>query len=115
LWIMIAILVIGGFFRSLQFTAVNTLTYADLGSADMARASSFAAMAQQLGISLGVACAAVTMNLSMQWRGATEWALAHIVWGFLVIGLITAASAISFSRLPATAGNNLHKPKPVNQ
>ncbi len=115
LWIMIAILVIGGFFRSLQFTAVNTLTYADLGSAEMARASSFAAMAQQLGISLGVACAAVTMNLSMQWRGASELALADIVWGFIVIGLITAASAISFSRLPATAGNNLHKTKSVGR
>lgn len=114
LWIMIAILVIGGFFRSLQFTAVNTLTYADLGSAEMSRASSFAAMAQQLGISLGVACAAVTMNLSMQWRGASELALVDIIWGFAVIGLITAASAISFSRLPATAGNNLHKAKSVD-
>src|SRR5690606_10525580 len=56
IWIMATILVIGGFFRSLQFTAVNTLTYADLGPKDMSRASSFAAMAQQLGISLGVAC-----------------------------------------------------------
>ncbi|HEY9279108.1 MAG TPA: DHA2 family efflux MFS transporter permease subunit, partial [Eoetvoesiella sp.] len=48
-WLIITVLVIGGFFRSLQFTAVNTLTYADLTSADMSRASSFAAMAQQLG------------------------------------------------------------------
>lgn len=108
IWIMATILVIGGFFRSLQFTAVNTLTYADLGPQDMSRASSFAAMAQQLGISLGVACAAVTLNLSMSWRGGSELALADIIWGFVVIGLITAASAISFSRLPANAGDHLH-------
>lgn len=111
IWIMAAILVIGGFFRSLQFTAVNTLTYADLGTADMSRASSFAAMAQQLGISLGVACAAVTLNLSMNWRGGTELALVDIIWGFVAIGLITAASAISFSRLPTGAGDNLHQNK----
>lgn len=52
---MIAVLLAGGFFRSLQFTAVNTLTYADIGPERMSRASSFAAMAQQLGISLGSA------------------------------------------------------------
>ena len=53
-WLMIAVLLVGGFFRSLQFTGVNTLTYADIPPAKMSRASSFAAMAQQLGISLGV-------------------------------------------------------------
>lgn len=111
IWIMATILIIGGFFRSLQFTAVNTLTYADLGSQDMSRASSFAAMAQQLGISLGVACAAVTLNLSMSWRGGSELTLIDIIWGFMVIGLITAASAISFSRLPADAGDHLNKNK----
>lgn len=110
-WLMAAILIIGGFFRSLQFTAVNTLTYADLGPEDMSRASSFAATAQQLGISLGVACAAVTMNLSMHGRGASELGLTDIVWGFAVIGLITAASALSFMRLPAGAGDNLNRNK----
>jgi EmrB/QacA subfamily drug resistance transporter len=108
LWIMIAILVAGGFFRSLQFTAVNTLTYADLSGQEMSRASSFAAMAQQLGISLGVACAAVTMNLSMSWRGASELAVSDILWGFIVVGLITAASSLSFMRLASDAGDHLH-------
>ncbi len=115
IWIMALILVVGGFFRSLQFTAVNTLTYADLGSEEMSRASSFAAMAQQLGISLGVACAAVTLNLSMNWRGGTELALVDIVWGFVVIGLVTAASALSFARLDSHAGDHLHARKPVRK
>ncbi|TEA78372.1 DHA2 family efflux MFS transporter permease subunit [Allopusillimonas ginsengisoli] len=107
IWVMTAILITGGFFRSLQFTAVNTLTYADLGPEAMSRASSFAAMAQQLGISLGVACAAVTLNVSMKIRGDTTLALADIIWGFIVIGLIAAASALSFARLPANAGDQL--------
>lgn len=110
-WIMMAILVAGGFFRSLQFTAVNTLTFADLDSRSMSRASSFSAMAQQLGISLGVATAAVTMNLSMYGRGAEELALADVIWGFIVIGGVTAISALSFARLPANAGAGLNTAK----
>lgn len=110
-WIMMAILVAGGFFRSLQFTAVNTLTFADLDARAMSRASSFSAMAQQLGISLGVATAAVTMNLSMHARDASELALVDVVWGFIVIGAVTALSVLSFARLPANAGAGLNTPK----
>jgi EmrB/QacA subfamily drug resistance transporter len=108
-WLMALVLVIGGFFRSLQFTAVNTLAYADLCSAQMSRASSFSAMAQQLGISVGVACAAVTLNLSMTWRGGSELALVDIMWGFIVIGLITVSSVFSFVKLDPEAGANLRK------
>ena len=111
IWIMMAILVASGFFRSLQFTAVNTLTFADLDSHAMSRASSFSAMAQQLGISLGVATAAVTMNLSMHWRGDSDLALIDVIWGFIVIGAITALSVLSFARLPANAGAGLNTPK----
>ncbi len=107
IWAMVAVLLVGGFFRSLQFTAVNALTYADLDSAQMSRASSFAATAQQLGISLGVACAAMTLNLSMTLRGGAEADRIDVMWGFAVIALIVAASALSFRRLPARAGSQL--------
>jgi MFS family permease len=115
IWVMAVVLVVGGFFRSLQFTAVNTLTYADLSSEAMSRASSFAATAQQLGITLGVATAAVTLNLSMTWRGGDELAVVDVVWGFIVVGLITAGSLVSFLRLPANAGDHLHQNKAVRK
>lgn len=107
IWTMVAVLLVGGFFRSLQFTAINALTYADLDAAQMSRASSFAATAQQMGISLGVACAAVTLNFSMTLRGGVEADRVDVMWGFAVIALIVAASALSFRRLPAHAGNQL--------
>lgn len=107
IWIMMAVLTMGGFFRSLQFTAINTLTYADLDENDMGRASSFASMAQQLAISLGVACAAVTLNVSMAWRGDTQLDTSDVIWGFIVLGLITCASALSFRRLHPQDGHGL--------
>jgi hypothetical protein len=81
----------------------------------MSRASSFAATAQQLGITLGVATAAVTLNLSMTWRGGDELAVVDVVWGFIVVGLITAGSLLSFLRLPANAGDHLHQNKAVRK
>ena len=51
---ILAVLLIGGFFRSLQFTSINTLGYADIDQQRMSRATSFASMGQQLSLSAGV-------------------------------------------------------------
>jgi len=110
-WLMIAVLLVGGFFRSLQFTGVNTLTYADIPPTQMSRASSFAAMAQQLGISLGVGVAAVTLNISMALRGAETLAIRDVVAGFIVIGVLCMASVFSFGRLDPLAGAHLNGAK----
>jgi MFS family permease len=110
-WLMIAILLVGGFFRSLQFTGVNTLTYADIPPSKMSRASSFAAMAQQLGISLGVGVAAVTLNISMSLRGAETLAIRDVVAGFIVVGVLCMASTFSFRRLDPLAGAHLNGAK----
>ncbi|HHU94971.1 MAG TPA: DHA2 family efflux MFS transporter permease subunit [Alcaligenaceae bacterium] len=111
IWWMSTVLALGGVFRSLQFTAVNALTYADLDHNAMSRASSFASMAQQLGISLGVACAAVTLHISMTWRQGTTVSPDDLFWGFLVIGGLTAISSLSFKRLAPDAGSALQSRK----
>ena len=110
-WLMIIILAVGGVFRSLLFTAVNTLTYAELNPDQMSKASTFAAMAQQLGISLGVGCAALAMNLSMNARGANTLVQSDVAWGFITIGGFCALSFFSFLRLPANAAAQLQKPE----
>jgi EmrB/QacA subfamily drug resistance transporter len=107
--LMLGILLIGGFFRSLQFTAVNTLAYADITHAGMSRASSFAAMAQQLGISLGVGVAAESMSLSMAWRGGDTLLAADVMVGFIVIGGLCALASLAFWRLSPQAGESLRQ------
>ena len=68
--LILAVLLIGGFFRSLQFTSINTLGYADIDQQRMSRATSFASMAQQLSLSVGVGLGAVLLHLTMGARGA---------------------------------------------
>ena len=105
---MLGVLLMGGFFRSLQFTALNTLAFADIPHERMSRASSFAAMTQQLSVSLGVGIAAGTLNVSMALRGGAALAVTDVVAGFIVIGLLCALAAIMFRRLPEHAGRTLH-------
>ena len=47
-------LLAGGFFRSLQMTSINTLSYADVPPGMLSRATSLTSMAQQLSQSVGV-------------------------------------------------------------
>jgi hypothetical protein len=49
------IILIGGFFRSLEFTSLNALAFADVAQKDMSNATSFTAVGQQLSLATGVA------------------------------------------------------------
>jgi len=110
-WLMTSILLVGGFFRSLQFTAINTLGFADIQANRLSSASSFSAMAQQLAISLGVAISALVIHVSMSLQGHTTPATSDITAGFLVIGSLCAMGFFVFRSLPAAAGENLHNRK----
>ena len=56
-----AVLLAGGFFQSLQFTAYNTIAYADLPAGRMSAATSFYSTFQQVSLSLGITVAAAVL------------------------------------------------------
>ncbi|TIW75855.1 MAG: multidrug efflux MFS transporter, partial [Mesorhizobium sp.] len=51
--LMLAILLVGGFIRSMFFTGVNALSYAEITAADTSKATPITAVFQQLSIALG--------------------------------------------------------------
>jgi EmrB/QacA subfamily drug resistance transporter len=104
---MIAILLVGGFFRSLQFTAINALAYAEVPRQRMSRATALAAVGQQVSLATGVAIGALTVELAMHWNGHATVEISDFPAGFLIVGLIAGASAIFFGRLPPSAGAEL--------
>lgn len=105
--VIIAVLLLSGFFRSLQFTAVNALTYADIAPPAMSQATSFWSAGAQLSLSLGVAIAALTLETAQSLRGDTAIAAGDFVAAFLVVGAIGALSALSFWSLRPDAGAEL--------
>ncbi|HSS87436.1 MAG TPA: DHA2 family efflux MFS transporter permease subunit [Reyranella sp.] len=108
--VIFAVLVVGGFFKSLQFTSVNSLAYADIEPRAMSRATSFASVAQQLSLSAGVAVGALVLELQRHWRPGAAVESTDFAVAFVVVAAISAASALVFLRMPKTAGASLAAP-----
>jgi EmrB/QacA subfamily drug resistance transporter len=102
-WI-VAILLVGGFFRSLQYTSLNTIAYADIDSRYLSRATSLVAVAQQLSLSVAVTLGASLVELTLAWRGAEKITAADFQPTWIIVALISAATSVVFWRLPPDAG-----------
>jgi EmrB/QacA subfamily drug resistance transporter len=107
-WIILLVLLAGGFFRSLQFTSLNGMAYADIDQPRMSRASTLAAMLQNLTQSIGVGLAALLLHLSLQWRGDDRITVEAMTPVFVIIGAITFLSLLYYVRLPRTAGDEMN-------
>ena len=119
--VILGLLLVGGFFKSLQFTSINTIAYADIDNHAMSRATSFASMAassklispsfasvaQQLSLSAGVAIGALVLELERMGRNSHEVLLADFPSAFVLVSAIAASSALIFATLPRDAGANL--------
>ncbi|MBR0553063.1 DHA2 family efflux MFS transporter permease subunit [Stakelama marina] len=103
-WVILGVLLVGGFFRSLHFTALNAMAYADIDAPQMSRASSLATMFQQMAQSIGVGLAAVLVHQAMLWRGSTELTAADISPAFAIVALVSLIGMAFYWRLPADAG-----------
>ena len=105
--VIFVVLFIGGYSRSVQFTAVQALSYADLPPEKISRATSFFAMMQQLMQSVGVGLAALAVHVSLSLHGRDTLVAADAAVGYFVIGLIALGSVVIFWLLPAHAGSEL--------
>ena len=104
LLLIMFVLLVGGFFRSLQFTAINTLVYADVEPDQMSRATTLASVNQQLAISAGVAMGAFVLEATLMTRHTEHLTAADFWPAFLAVALVAFSSIWSFYKLPANAG-----------
>jgi EmrB/QacA subfamily drug resistance transporter len=113
LLLIMIILVVGGFFRSLQFTAINTVAYAEVEPAQMSRATTLVSVNQQLAISAGVAVGAFSVEATMMLRHVSELTAAEFPPAFIVVAIISAVSAYFFWQMPDDAGHEISGRKAV--
>ena len=100
--LILGILMLSGFFRAVQFTATNTLAYADVPPHLMSAASTLAAVTQQIGLSLGISVGGLALHLSRGDGGAmTPECFAG---PFVAIGLLTLLALPVYTRLSPGAG-----------
>ena len=102
-----ALLIVGGFFQSLQFMVYNTIAYADIQRERMSSATSFYTTFQQLCISLGIAIAAGALAGSMFIAGHTAPALSDFTAAFLLVAGVAVFAPVLSWRLDRDAGAEL--------
>ena len=109
-WLIYVVLLTGGFFRSLQFTSLNGVAFADVDAAQMSRASDvLSTMGQQLAQSIGIGLARrPLLRLIMVHARTRHLSATEIAPTFVLIGLVALISTLFFLGLPADAGAGLH-------
>ncbi len=108
LGLMLGVLFIYGLSRSLQFTTLATLAYADIDDTHKGPASTLWSVAQQMTIGMGIAFGALSLRIStavFPTAGTHHFALDNFRWAFAMAALLTFVSIIGYVRLPCDAGN----------
>jgi len=96
-----------GCLRSLQFTTVGAIGFADISKEWMSAAASVQSMTQRLSQSLGVAVGAYALELSSRLQGHATIVAADFWPAFLVVALISVCSVFYNLALPKDAGAEL--------
>lgn len=104
LWAVFLVLAAGGLARSLQFTSLNALAYAEVPATKLSAATSITATGQQLSMALGVTWGAAWLSASMALLGhATSTPLDFSI-AFLGAALPPLIAAPMARWLPPDAG-----------
>jgi EmrB/QacA subfamily drug resistance transporter len=104
-WAMYLVLAVGGFFRSLQFTAFNTVAFADIRRHRAADATGFYSTAQQVSLTLGVVAAAAALETAMGLAGRAHPTAADFSAAFLAVTTVAMLAVPVCLRLPPDAGD----------
>ncbi|REE07427.1 EmrB/QacA subfamily drug resistance transporter [Paraburkholderia sp. BL27I4N3] len=104
--VIISLLFVGGFFRSLQFTALNSIAYVDVKKSLMSSGSTLVAISQPLGQTLGVAIAATIIQI-LGGTGQHHVPPASITPAFVILGIGSLMSLAFFLPLPRDTGQDV--------
>ncbi|HAT7998666.1 TPA: MFS transporter [Citrobacter braakii] len=107
-WVILLVLYLGGVFRSIQFTGISTLAFADVPGPQMSYANTLFSTATQLAVGLGISLAAIGIRIGEE---VSEWlALGNIPGisfrlAFVAIAIICLVGMVDTLRLTHDAGS----------
>jgi EmrB/QacA subfamily drug resistance transporter len=95
-WVVVLLILASGCVRSIQYLALNTISYADVPAPLLSKSTSVGGVAQQLARGFGVAIGAALLALV---AGSSPVAAGEFRIVFVLVALIPLASALGFLRL----------------
>ena len=105
--VIFLVLLVSGFFQSLQFSSLNSLPYADIPPHKMSSATSLAQLMQQVGKAVGIAAAAVILQLTLAWRGGDRLSTTEFLYAFIGCAILALASLPFYIALSSDSGAEL--------
>lgn len=108
----VPLLALLGFFNSIQFTSMSTISLADLRESHTSSGNSLLAVNQQLAIGFGIAFGLLVLRFFQQ-KVSIDGENIHLAfrYTFLFVGLLTVIMGGVFRRLHVLDGNNLRSEK----
>lgn len=100
----LALLFVTGLCRSMQFTCLNTLAFADLAPRQRGAASTLHAIMFALATALGIAVSSILVQRLATWHGATQVGRDDFRIAFVVAGLAAVIVSLRNRSLAAGAG-----------
>ncbi len=115
IWIIMSILLFMGFFRSMFYTSLNTLTYTQTPDEQSGSATVISSVSIQLAFALGVAFAALLLEVVALIRNV-EVGVAEMQFVFFVLAAITIVAIFPILGLSKQVGDDVsgHKAKGVD-
>jgi len=101
---IVLVLLAAGLTRSMQFTSLNTLAFADISVAQRSSSSTLSSMLQQISMVLGVALAAFILNAAEMVQGSKTMDMTDFRAAFAGVGLLSLLSSWMFLKLSRDAG-----------
>ncbi|MGO4329593.1 MFS transporter [Cupriavidus sp. 2TAF22] len=111
--VVLLVVFVYGVTRSMQFSTLATLAYADIPQPQMSSANTLWNAAQQMTIGLGIAFGSLSLRVAASMRGESgqadmpHFTLGDFRWAFLFAGVLTLVSLIGYVRLAPDAGRHL--------
>ncbi|RKS97317.1 MFS transporter [Chryseobacterium defluvii] len=108
LYWFVPIIAVLGFFNSIQFTSMNTISIADLRNFQTSSGNSLISVNQQLAIGFGIAFGLIVLKLFENTdivHGEIHNAFRYT---FLTVGVLTIISGLVFRRLHISDGKNMN-------
>ncbi len=104
--LVVLLLCCAGMARSMGFTALNTIAFADIEASRMSGANTLFNVVQQMGFGMGVALGAVALRIGEIWRppGIDHATPGEFSIAFALVSLVALASCYDAIMLPADAG-----------
>jgi EmrB/QacA subfamily drug resistance transporter len=120
--IILAILFFHGACRSMEFTCMTTLAYAEIPAGRMSRANGFLSAVMQLSMGMGVAVGAITLRLVAHAHGHSaavpqlrDFHMAILLMAFLALGPVFNSLGLAKDAGAATSGHVQREPKAAAQ